>query len=118
MTIRPYSPINRGNIGVVEFAIKRYENGLFSKFLHDNLRVGDSVEMKGPIGTYQYIPNKNEHITMIAGGNDQNLTMHQIFEEFSTNSLGIFHVGTNRPIIRVWYYSHIECRYNFTEQPF
>lgn len=38
-----------------------------SEYLH-NLKVGDSVDFKGPIPKYQWEPNKHNHIALLAGG--------------------------------------------------
>eukprot|EP01114_Cavostelium_apophysatum_P000991 TRINITY_DN10858_c0_g1_i1.p1 TRINITY_DN10858_c0_g1~~TRINITY_DN10858_c0_g1_i1.p1 ORF type:complete len:475 (+),score=53.61 TRINITY_DN10858_c0_g1_i1:90-1514(+) len=66
--IRPYSPIDRGNVGVVEFAVKRYDGGKLSRWLHDAVKIGDRICMKGPAGTYDYLPNKCESVNIIAAG--------------------------------------------------
>ena len=66
--IRPYSPLNSEVLGIIEFAIKRYEYGKMSKYLHDDLSIGQSIEIKGPIGHYQYKSNEYETVVMIAGG--------------------------------------------------
>ncbi|KAJ2880031.1 hypothetical protein IWW38_006017, partial [Coemansia aciculifera] len=53
--------------GFVDFVVKRYPRGSLSRFLHDT-RVGDQVEMRGPILTWPYHPAKYKHLYMIAGG--------------------------------------------------
>ncbi|KAJ2583175.1 hypothetical protein GGH95_001141 [Coemansia sp. RSA 1836] len=53
--------------GFVDFVVKRYPRGSLSRFLHDT-RVGDQVEMRGPILTWPYYSGKYKHLYMIAGG--------------------------------------------------
>jgi len=84
---RPYSPVSLENDkGYFDIAIKVYkvneqfpEGGKLSQFMN-NLKVGDIVEFKGPIGKYKYMGNGQicftehnntktyKHIGMIAGG--------------------------------------------------
>ncbi|KAJ1991397.1 hypothetical protein GGI25_001715 [Coemansia spiralis] len=53
--------------GYVDIVVKRYPHGSLSRFLHDT-RVGDQVEMRGPLLTWPYKPNQYKHVYMIAGG--------------------------------------------------
>jgi hypothetical protein len=54
--IRPYTPIGDGP-GFIEFLIKYYPNGNASKSIH-NLRVGDTLKIKGPIPKWPYKANE------------------------------------------------------------
>jgi cytochrome-b5 reductase len=70
---RHYSPITEftrhfGRQGAMALAIKRYQEGPMSEWLHDKLEVGETVEMMGPSGTFYYAPNQYEAIGLIAGG--------------------------------------------------
>ncbi|KAJ2674704.1 hypothetical protein IWW42_001550 [Coemansia sp. RSA 1085] len=77
-TYRTYTPVDyfvsstvdeeRGlREGYCDLVVKRYPNGSLSRFLHGT-RVGDTVEMRGPILTWPFEPNKYRRIYMIAGG--------------------------------------------------
>ena len=44
--IRPYTPINQSERGVMTLLVKRYDAGVMSKHMH-NLKVGDTLEIKG-----------------------------------------------------------------------
>ncbi|KAJ2851599.1 hypothetical protein IWW36_000922 [Coemansia brasiliensis] len=77
-TYRTYTPVDyfvsstvddeRGlREGYCDLVVKRYSNGSLSRFLHST-RVGDTVEIRGPILTWPYEPNKYRRIYMIAGG--------------------------------------------------
>lgn len=46
--IRPYTPINQFEKGVLNLLIKYYPNGNMSKHIH-GLKVGDTLEIKGPM---------------------------------------------------------------------
>jgi len=65
---RNYTPITPPSTkGHFDLLIKVYEKGKISKHIH-NLKIGDTVEVKGPTGLFDYKPNKWSKIGMIAGG--------------------------------------------------
>jgi len=67
-TIRPYTPISHeGGKGHLELMIKKYPNGPMSSHIH-SLKVGDTLEFKGPIPKYPWTMNKHDHVALIAGG--------------------------------------------------
>ncbi|KAJ2157958.1 hypothetical protein GGF46_004124 [Coemansia sp. RSA 552] len=77
-TYRTYTPVDyqvaetvdedRGlREGHCDLVVKRYPQGSLSRFLHGT-RVGDQVEMRGPILTWPYSPGKYGHVYMVAGG--------------------------------------------------
>ena len=52
--IRPYTPISRSDTpGELTFLIKKYDNGLASKYIH-GLKPGDKLAIKGPIPKFPY----------------------------------------------------------------
>ncbi|KAJ3000643.1 NADH-cytochrome b5 reductase [Globomyces sp. JEL0801] len=68
--IRPYTPIEDPAVkdtGYFDLVVKKYPDGKMSKHIHE-MKVGDTLEMKGPMVKYEYVPNKDKHIGMIAGG--------------------------------------------------
>jgi cytochrome-b5 reductase len=65
--VRPYTPIAGDDKGHMDLLVKRYEAGKMSKHIHD-LKVGDFLDVKGPLPKIQYAPNKWKKIGMIAGG--------------------------------------------------
>lgn len=81
--MRAYTPSHSGP-GFVEFVIKMYfpdhqqPGGAFTQLL-DKLRVGETIDVKGPLGEYEYLGDGHyslmrqpaqhvQHIGMIAGG--------------------------------------------------
>jgi ferredoxin-NADP reductase len=51
------------------FTVKRVEKGLISNWLCDNVKSGDILRARGPIGRFVYEPDKDkEHLVMIAAG--------------------------------------------------
>ncbi len=83
--MRRYTPISSNfDIGQVKFVIKAYrpcerfpQGGKFSQHL-DSLKIGDTIDMRGPVGEFEYISNGKYQIdgeecystrfNMIAGG--------------------------------------------------
>lgn len=66
--IRPYTPISDPDSkGYFDLLVKIYPEGKMSQHL-DTLKVGDVLEVKGPIEKLRYSPNMKKQIGMIAGG--------------------------------------------------
>jgi len=75
--MRRYTPISSNyDVGCVKFVIKSYRpnarfpnGGKFSQYL-DSLKVGDTVDMRGPVGEFEYIANG----TFVRDGEDKYAT--------------------------------------------
>jgi len=52
----------------VELTVKREEQGAVSKYLHDQLAVGDLLKVIGPFGEFTFTGTDAESIVLIAGG--------------------------------------------------
>ncbi|KAJ5908795.1 NADH-cytochrome b5 reductase 1 [Penicillium taxi] len=66
--VRSYTPISSDNeIGYFDLLVKAYPQGNISKYLTE-LKVGDTMKVRGPKGAMVYTPNMCRHIGMIAGG--------------------------------------------------
>ena len=68
----------------MDLLIKEYPEGNVSKYVH-NLKVGESVEVKGPFKKLEYKPNMKKEIGMIAGGTGVT-PMVQVLETIFRNS--------------------------------
>ena len=65
---RPYTPTSLNDEkGKFEILIKSYPQGKVSSYLH-SLKVGDSIEVKGPFPKIKYTANMKKKIGMVAGG--------------------------------------------------
>jgi cytochrome-b5 reductase len=65
---RSYTPIsNNSDLGRIELLIKVYPQGLMTQHLA-NMRVGETIDVRGPKGSMQYGPTYAKHIGMVAGG--------------------------------------------------
>eukprot|EP01041_Mallomonas_annulata_P012625 gene12625-26580_t len=65
---RPYTPTTlNDHKGSFELVVKKYPGGKVSSHL-DSLKVGDKIEVKGPIPKLSYTPNMKKTIGMLAGG--------------------------------------------------
>ncbi|KAJ1920634.1 NADH-cytochrome b5 reductase [Mycoemilia scoparia] len=81
---RSYTPISLSeDKGFFELLIKSYPAGVLSKHFA-GLKIGDSIDVRGPKGNFQYEPNSLRHIGMLAGGTG--LTpMYQIIQSILRN---------------------------------
>ena len=55
LAVRPYTPISRPeHEGEIVLLIKKYEKGVVSKYVHEQLKPGDTLAVKGPITKFPY----------------------------------------------------------------
>ncbi|CAA0099623.1 3-ketosteroid-9-alpha-monooxygenase, ferredoxin reductase component [BD1-7 clade bacterium] len=54
--------------GYIELTIKREENGLFSRFMHEQVRCGDQFQSSAPFGRKTFTGTQNDGIVLIGGG--------------------------------------------------
>jgi len=67
--IRPYTPISLPeHEGELVLLIKKYESGVVSKYVHERLKPGATLSIKGPIVKFPYKENEFEHVALIGGG--------------------------------------------------
>src|SRR5215470_12643319 len=52
----------------IEVTIKREPHGLVSRWLHDELKVGDEVEMEAPNGTFVFDGRQSQSIVLVGAG--------------------------------------------------
>jgi len=65
---RSYTPISSDDdFGQFSLIIKTYEKGNISRHVA-NLKIGDTLRVKGPKGNFLYTPNLVSHLSLIAGG--------------------------------------------------
>lgn len=82
--IRPYTPISDPDQkGTLEFIVKTYENGKFSKHFYD-LKVNDTVSFKGPIVKWKWEPNQYKNVALIGGGSGIT-PLYQLVHEITKN---------------------------------
>jgi propane monooxygenase reductase component len=66
---RSFSMANTPNRdGLFEFVIKTYPDGLFSRYLADEMKVGDRLEVEGPFGTFTLRESRTSDIIFVGGG--------------------------------------------------
>lgn len=67
--VRSYSLASHGVTTLVELAVDRMPDGEVSPYLVDELRPGDQLEIKGPIGFYfVWTAEQTEPVQLVAGG--------------------------------------------------
>jgi ferredoxin-NADP reductase/Fe-S-cluster-containing hydrogenase component 2 len=52
----------------IEITVKREDHGLVSRWLHDELKPGDEVEVEAPSGTFHFTGAEADSILLIGGG--------------------------------------------------
>lgn len=98
--IRSYSTASvPGNKENLELHVQKIEGGKMSTWLHDEVRVGDVVEMQGPYGSCYYAPGKPEQeLVMVATGSGLAPIWGIVREALRENHKGkisIFHGSRN-----------------------
>ncbi|KAH9984045.1 ferredoxin reductase-like C-terminal NADP-linked domain-containing protein [Russula compacta] len=69
LAVRAYTPISSPEReGEIVLLIKKYENGVISKYVHEQLKPGDTLAIQGPIPKFAYKANEFEHVALIGGG--------------------------------------------------
>jgi len=82
--IRPYTPTTGDETpGSMELVVKVYDQGKVSKAFGD-LKVGGSMEMKGPFKKFEYKPNDKKEIGMVCGGSGIT-PMYQVIDAIVRN---------------------------------
>lgn len=67
--VRSYSLASAGDSDVLELAVDEVRDGEVSPYLVQDVRPGDELEVRGPIGAYfVWTPDRSEPVQLIAGG--------------------------------------------------
>jgi ferredoxin-NADP reductase len=64
---RPYSISSCPLDAEIEITIKKYEAGVLSKYIIDNVKVGDKCKMKGPYGVFVFDESAKKIVFIAAG---------------------------------------------------
>eukprot|EP00199_Chlamydomonas_sp_CCMP681_P002911 CAMPEP_0119102026 /NCGR_PEP_ID=MMETSP1180-20130426/904_1 /TAXON_ID=3052 ORGANISM="Chlamydomonas cf sp, Strain CCMP681" /NCGR_SAMPLE_ID=MMETSP1180 /ASSEMBLY_ACC=CAM_ASM_000741 /LENGTH=308 /DNA_ID=CAMNT_0007086239 /DNA_START=25 /DNA_END=951 /DNA_ORIENTATION=+ len=90
--IRPYTPTSSKEAkGHMDLVVKVYPNGGMSKHI-GALKVGDTLEMKGPFPNLSVTANKWKHVALIAGGSGIT-PMIQVIDELLGNAEDHTHIS-------------------------
>tara|TARA_R110000787_G_scaffold35490_1_gene91129 strand:- start:5133 stop:6128 length:996 start_codon:yes stop_codon:yes gene_type:complete len=65
---RSYSVSNKFNNNLLEFFIKKYENGIMSKYWFEEAKLNDLLRVEGPLGSFFLRESKFNHIIFLATG--------------------------------------------------
>ncbi|WP_312167978.1 ferredoxin reductase [Microbacterium sp.] len=67
--VRSYSLASSGDAPLLELAVDEVPDGEVSPYLVEDVRPGDELEVRGPIGAYfVWTPERQESVQLIAGG--------------------------------------------------
>lgn len=67
--VRSYSLASSGDADILELAVDEVPDGEVSPYLVEDVRPGDELEVRGPIGAYfVWTPDRQEPVQLIAGG--------------------------------------------------
>jgi ring-1,2-phenylacetyl-CoA epoxidase subunit PaaE len=69
-TRRTFSISSPTGQSTLSLTIKRIENGIVSRWLHDEIKVGDQIKLLPPNGKFTYLPQQTtaRHLVLIAAG--------------------------------------------------
>ena len=65
---RSYSICSQPNTGSLKVGVKKVQNGIFSNYVNQKLKNGDSIRVGKPEGRFIWEPKKNENLMAIAAG--------------------------------------------------
>ena len=65
---RSYSICSEPDVESFDVGIKKVQNGIFSTYVNEKLRINDSIKVGKPEGRFIWEPNENEKIMAIAAG--------------------------------------------------
>ncbi len=65
--IRQYSLSMKPGEEFYRISIKREEHGLVSRYMHDNIQIGDTVEISDPLGKF-ILKDSNKPLVLLSGG--------------------------------------------------
>lgn len=84
--VRPYTPVSLSDVkGHFDLMIKTYQKGTVSRII-DTVKVGESVLMRGPKGSFLFKPNLAKRIGLIAGGTGITPILSYIRKALTDNS--------------------------------
>jgi ferredoxin-NADP reductase len=67
--VRSYSLATAGDAQRIELAVDRFPDGEVSPYLVDELRAGDQLELRGPLGAwFVWTPENTQPVQLIGGG--------------------------------------------------
>lgn len=82
--MRSYTPVSTNAAkGYFDLLVKAYPQGNISKYISE-LKIGDTIKVRGPKGAFKYEPNMVKHVSMIAGGSGIT-PMYQILQAIAAN---------------------------------
>lgn len=76
----------------IEITVKRENHGLVSRWLHDELRIGDEVEIEAPSGNFVFIGKEADSVVLIGGGVGITPLMSAVRYLVATNWPGKMHL--------------------------
>ncbi|MDU4889691.1 MAG: FAD-binding oxidoreductase [Clostridium sp.] len=83
--LRTYSLSMFPNEYTYRISVKKIEGGLISPYLHENLKIGDSIEAMVPTGLFT-IKNKTNDTVLISGGIGITPLLSMLYAESSTRN--------------------------------
>ncbi|KAI9292251.1 NADH-cytochrome b5 reductase 1 [Neoconidiobolus thromboides FSU 785] len=82
--LRSYTPTSSDeDLGHFDLVIKTYPDGMISKYVSE-MKIGDTIDVRGPKGAFKYVPNQYEEFGMIAGGTGIT-PMYQVIKAILSN---------------------------------
>ena len=85
--VRTYSLSIVPNENMYRISVKKIDNGLISSYLHDELKIGDTIEAMSPTGVFTIKESsKNKPIVLISAGIGVTPLLSMLYEESKTRN--------------------------------
>ena len=107
---RSYSICEEPSLGKVLIGVKKLKNGLFSTYLNDEIRLGDSINVGTPEGRFKYEPlEEGKSLVAFAAGSGITPILSIIKSSLKNNSIKkIILIYGNKSVEETMFYSELK----------
>ena len=88
--VRQYSLSMKPGANFYRISVKREEKGLVSRYIHENLNVGDVVDLTNPLGEFVLKEGNDKPLVLLSGGIGVTPMMSMLYKAADSNRKVIF----------------------------
>ena len=110
LTRRSYSICEEPSLGKLLIGVKKLKNGLFSSYLNDEIRLGDSIKVSVPEGRFKYEPlEEGKSLVAFAAGSGITPILSILKSSLKNNSIKkIILIYGNKSVEETMFYSELK----------